>query len=1343
LNTDFISETIGLTQDHFRMPASVAQQRIWSSCAQHGAAWNVAVRFLLRGTLSLTAFQQAVQALTANNEILRTSFSFEGSTLDQVIHPSVDVPVAVFNLTNLSGEERDRELDRISKQEARRKFHPEVAPLFHVGVVQTGESEHVLLLTLHHLICDGWSIGILSQELMTAYGHNILDSPAEETERLQYADYAVWHDELRRSAEYRNHEQFWRQYLLSDQGDHSGPPHLPKLADGDQPESLIVSSLLPVSLTNTVRMLARQKGTTFFHVVLSAFGMLQASENASGISTVGIPVSGRPSAELETVVGPFVNYLPFRTKMSSGQTVGEFIQATAAEFTDLMSHSDYRFEDMVGFSGDNRQLFDSAFICQKDFVKPMNVGGLELTALPSVSPGALLGKTVFLVEREEGWRASCEVDTGRYSESDAKRYLSSFEQILSLVAEDSEQTIAKIMGNTAAAAKSETAEVKAPEGMSNSPVSESEPFATSSLEFPASEAQTRYWLLDQSQAGKSAFHLRIRLMVEGDLDVTCLVRSIEHLVRRHESLRTTFVMREDGLRQRVHDPAMPFSFQSVANLAAAGTEPDQRVAQLLAVEDTWEFDFEAGPLLRVLLIEVEKGRWILSISMAHLIGDGWSCGVFQRELQEAYRAFRANESPNLQEISVQYGDYAVHEESWLRSAEAEKRVAFWRGQLDGKLAILDLPVDIEVTQTSKSKGGIETAEIDSSVAAAVRILARKLDTTPFIVYGALFQALLLRYSGQTDIVFSTPLASRTEETEAAIGPFSMPILLRSKTQVDWSGRQFIEGLRNVAMDTFDNALPFEKYADLVALHANKGRHALNQICFFYQKAFVDVAHVAGLQLSPLPTTVTGAGFQWQLAVIERSDRVVAELQYDADVFSRQSIRLALAHYQKLAAECVEAPNAPVKSLQIVSAEEVQAAEQGVPMLPISRRALGIEMPGPVAENQASEAEHVLAETDEEIRMARLWERVFRRKDISIHANFFDLGGHSLMLARLQALAQKEYGVRIGAADIFVAPTISLLASRLNGRDLNGTLHPRLIPIRSEGSQTPLYLISQSMVFRRMAERLGVDQPVFTIQMEDNDLRQIGTDASFEQIASFYVNIIREVRPHGPYRIGGWCLSGWIAYEVAQQLRGLGETVEMLLVVDAWAPGYWRDMAGRKRLLAKSSYYWSRLRLHVRSLSHMTPGQRLKFLAERFRLWRAALARQVSSGLSAAGVAMDVKMEEQTTFADQVVFAASRKYKAREWEGNVLFFRSSEQPTGKYLAHDMGWSELVKSGAEITTLPGDHRQIFDDPGAKILAGEITALLSPGSRKGWDPENLRQTAKQVTGYSDGRSCVVATR
>jgi amino acid adenylation domain-containing protein len=333
-------------------------------------------------------------------------------------------------------------------------------------------------------------------------------------------------------------------------------------------------------------------------------------------------------------------------------------------------------------------------------------------------------------------------------------------------------------------------------------------------------------------------------------------------------------------------------------------------------------------------------------------------------------------------------------------------------------------------------------------------------------------------------------------------------------------------------------------------------------------------------------------------------------------------------------------------------------------------------------------------------MLTLWHQIFPDLRVEAESNFFDLGGQSLDFARLQTKVLEKFGVQPSVEDIVSTPTVSGLTHRVVQASPRPLSNPRLIAIQSEGTQPPLFLISQSLIFRQVAGHLGNDQPVFTIQMRDEDIAECGVKPTFESIAAFYAGIIRQSRPHGPYRLGGWCASGWLAFEVAQQLQASGESVELLVIVDAWAPNYWRDLGPVHQLAARLTYDASRLRLHLRAMRAHSVDTRARFILDRLR--------------TRLGGAPEQEMPEDATEVDRLVERTVGSYKPERFRGKTLLFCSSDQPSGAFIAPDMGWAKYLDGPVpSITRLPGDHRQIFDDPGAAILAAEVSASLGYGS------------------------------
>lgn len=332
-------------------------------------------------------------------------------------------------------------------------------------------------------------------------------------------------------------------------------------------------------------------------------------------------------------------------------------------------------------------------------------------------------------------------------------------------------------------------------------------------------------------------------------------------------------------------------------------------------------------------------------------------------------------------------------------------------------------------------------------------------------------------------------------------------------------------------------------------------------------------------------------------------------------------------------------------------------------------------------------------TPDVAKMLTVWQEIFPDLAVDPDSNFFDLGGQSLDFARLQTKVLQKFGVQTGVEDLLSAPTVSAIAHRIV--ESTPTADSRLITIQSGGSHPPLFLISQSLIFRKVARHLGTDQPVFTIQMRDEDIAECAPEPTFSKIAAFYAGIIRKARPHGPYRLGGWCASGWLAFEVAQQLQASGKDVELLVIVDAWAPNYWRDLGPMQRVAAGLNYDISRLRLHLQSVRPHSVDTKARYMLDRLRVRVAGRDRDG---------------EEEFTEVDRLVERAVTAYKPEKFRGKTLLLCSAEQPSGPFIDADMGWGKFLEgTPPQIIRLPGDHRQIFEDPGAAILAAAVEASL----------------------------------
>lgn len=1306
----------------YAMPATPLQVRLWQITQNSGPdpAWNVAVRFRLSGPLDRENLERSLQFLTTRHEVLRTSLELHDGAVVERIAPRAILAVEWCDLRGLPEQEQAEEVQHLSLTHALQTLALDRAPMLGVRVLRLRHDEHLLLWSAHHTIFDGSSVGLLASDWMHCYGELLAGREPEPRNTLEYADYAVWLAAQRRTPAYEAHRNYWKQQLRG-----LKVPELPlfwrNLEPGAAP-SVIHSTLLPRNLTDRITTVAQNNQATFFHGVLAAFAVLMRSYLQSPEVVVGTPLSGRDQAELEGIVGAFVNYLPLRLQVQGDTRYSELLGAARELVTDCFDHSQYRYEDMLADAQSDEKpiasennLFSVALIVQQDFVRPIEAAGLALTAVPSVSAGALRPLTVFMVERADGWRLSCEVDNRTVSAAAGAALLEDFERLMIAVVGHPSELIAQLAaraGLTTLEMSSSSADETAIEAAAAAHVVEMGG-QRHPERIPATEAQIRFWMLDRLHPGDTSFDLVIRLELNGRLNPDALRSAAEKLVKRNEILRTTLEEQDDKVWQVIHPCCdLDFSFQIAGE---DGPEPPQ---------DHSAFSLSVGPLFRIRLVQLGEERHWLTITLSHAIADGWSSGAYLEQLGQAYRECLSGTVDESRKVPRQFSMYAANERSLLAGPEKNRRLAWWEKHLEGTWLPLALPRDLTpVADRSAAKesaqAAMESIALAPGAVLSARRLARECNSTLFAVFGAAFQALLARYSGQGDVLFLTPFANRTEETESILGPLAIPVCITAHIAPETTFRQLVGNLSALSMDATENVLPFSLVAPLLDMRVVGGHHALNQISFFHQRAFVHDMRWGALEVKNLPQVPSAGGSEWQLGVVERSEGITSEFLYDAGLYSQQTMSLVSRHYARLLSLAIMEPDAPISQLQIATPEELALQTSGQPLLPVTASILpNREIHSSVAAVSASPAEpsQLLAGSRPEREMLRIWRQLFKTDALTAESNFFDLGGHSLLLARLQILVKKAFNVTLTVADVFRHPTLASLTEWLQ-RTLAIEVvsqpfsqNPRVIPIQPLGHGRPVFVISQSMIFRTLAAELGVEQPVYALQMLDEDVVSEVDSDSFEQLASFYVRLIRGVQPHGPYRLAGWCVSGWIAYAVARQLEAQGEEIQLLMVMDAWAPGYWRKQPRIRRLLMQSVYRGQRFRWIARRLRGCTMAQRNAYVRGSLHGMAAAVGKNTTAWLHRRlHLPVQVRLTEEMRLSEQLEYTASRSYEAGPLRGNVLLFRSDEQPLGPLLAPEMGWSEVIGRPVQVQVLPGDHQQIFDLPGARMMAAAASKVL----------------------------------
>ena len=445
--------------------------------------------------------------------------------------------------------------------------------------------------------------------------------------------------------------------------------------------------------------------------------------------------------------------------------------------------------------------------------------------------------------------------------------------------------------------------------------------ASRDAQLPLSFSQQRMWLLDQLEPDTPTYNISHALRLSGTLEAEALKRSLEEIVSRHEALRTTFAA-VDGEPVQVISPAIDTKLP-VEDLSGLPQAEREAEAKRLALEEKRRpFDLERGPLFRARLLRLGRGRARAAGEMHHIVSDGWSMGVFWRELGALYEAFSRGEPSPLAELPIQYADYALWQRRWLTGEVLEEQLGYWKEQL-AELPVLELPTDHPRPAVQTHRGARRSLTLPESLTQALKELSRQEGTTLFMVLLGAFQALLARYSGQEDIAVGSPIAGRTRaETEELIGFFVNTLVLRTDLSGDPSFREVLSRVREVALGAYDHQdLPFEKLVEELQPERDLSRVPLSQVFFALQNVPQEALKLPNLALERQNVEGGTVKFDLSLFMFEEEQGLKGRLVYNADLFDDTTIERMLGHLQTLLRGIVEDPDQRLSELPLLSEAE--------------------------------------------------------------------------------------------------------------------------------------------------------------------------------------------------------------------------------------------------------------------------------------------------------------------------------------------------------------------------------------------------------------------------------------
>lgn len=438
---------------------------------------------------------------------------------------------------------------------------------------------------------------------------------------------------------------------------------------------------------------------------------------------------------------------------------------------------------------------------------------------------------------------------------------------------------------------------------------------------PLSYAQEQPWLEDHLSPGNTANNMFYAFRLRGPLDVPALAWGFEQVVARHEILRTAFKL-IDGQPWQVIVPSPAVSLP-VIDVSA---RPDGEAERLAQEEAKRPFDLSLPPLVRCSLLRLTESEHVLLLTMHHIVSDGRSVEVLFQELILFSQLYISKRSYALPALPFQYADFTVWQRNWLQGQVLGEQIDYWRKQLANAPLLLELPTDRKRPDVQTHHGARLPLIFSRELTDDLKVLGHREDATLFMILLAGFQALLSRWSGQTDICVGSPVANRKQpELEGLIGFFANTLVFRADLSGDPDLRQLLQRVREVCLGAYDHQdIPFKKLVDELGIPCSPSYTPLFQVMFNLQNTQADSPDIAGLVVEPLEVDRNTTHFDLRMSLQEMPSGLTGFIKYNTDLFDRETILLLNGLYQQILESWVHNPNQPLSAICLPEALRAKA-----------------------------------------------------------------------------------------------------------------------------------------------------------------------------------------------------------------------------------------------------------------------------------------------------------------------------------------------------------------------------------------------------------------------------------
>jgi amino acid adenylation domain-containing protein len=1331
-------------------PLSYAQELLWllSQVFDDGIAYNAPGAFRLEGSLDLELLARALTALVERHEILRTTYTVIDGTPMQTVGPTTPAEINLVDLRGTPDEEREAAAQAVLKEEARFRFDLVNGPVMRTTVIRLSNDQSILMINMHHVATDGYSRSAIYRDLTALYEAFGKDLPSPLPPlAIQYADYAVWQRTWLDGGIAGAQLEYWKRKLARAPSRLELPTDFPRPAVRSDVGSNM-RLMFDVPTREGLRATARRADSTLFVALLTVLSALLSRYSGQDDIVLGTPFAGRNRTELESMVGYFINPLALRIDLSGDPTFLELLGRARETTLEAFANADVPYETVVRATNPQRDLSQTpvfqamvvfhnpAWQTQRPKFQPEGIRCTEITHEKGWSKFDVL---VGMSERANGLNTTWEYSTDLFKAPTVARMMAHFRALAESVVSnpdrrlsrlpmlsDGERTKVLIEWNADRQPLPERASIKElfEEQVASTPAAPAVVFEQERLSFEQLNARANRiaWKLRSEGVGPGTL---VGILMEKSIDLVPAVLGVVKaggtyipLDPMYPGERIEFMVADSNpavlLTRAKHLESLPATDATVLAVDSPGAldgMDEENPPSVAGPEDLAYVIYTSGSTGK------PKGAMIANRSLvsAHF--------AYER----AYRLRELTAHAQMASFS-----FDVFTGDMIRSLLAGAKLV---------LCPIETIVDPAALHRLMLEEGIDAAEFVPATATLLfeylQSAGKSLDHMRLVIVSSeawtnekckFFMSLcgpqtrLLNAYGLTEATIDStwfepppdaelqpgrfvPIGKPLENTNIYILDANLepqPIGIPGELCV--GGVAVARGYLNRPELTAEKfvADPFcEEPGALLYRTGDSARWLADGTIDFLGRTDRQIK-IRGFRIEPgeIETVLEGHPAIRAAAVVDRLDsrgetRLVAYIDADEPAPETADLRALLADH---------VPNYMIPS-SYVKVDELPITPNGK----VDRDAL----PEPEWEQESATEEFIAPRTAAERGIAEIWSSVLSVNDVGIHDDFFALGGHSLLAVRLFAEIERKLGVRLPISALFESPTLAALAELVERERGGETLDwSGLVRMRAGDGQAPLFLVSYAggdvLPYRELVESLTPGLPVYGLHAPGVDRRTLPL-ASVEELAAHYVEQVRAAQPHGPYRLGGFCFSGIVAYEMARLLLEDGEELELLALIDAfpWRPRPTHGVIEHERIKLRAfreadlrgKVAWLPGRVgglgrRVRARTYERYGPRLYELAQSRELEHLIPRRPLNLVLIASNL-------------------ARRRYVPRPLDVRVEFYRAQNAPG----ADPTPWDGLAGRGVALQQIVApdiDHERMMEQPYVRLLAAEIArALENAGS------------------------------